>query len=208
MIDSQLVPIQSRILQPLGRSLVSKGISADQLSWAGFSIGFFAFSMLALGYYWLAGILILFNRLCDGLDGVVARQTTPTDRGAYLDIALDFMFYALIPLGFALAIPEQNALAAAFLLTSFIGTASSFLSFAIIAEKRGQKSLSFPNKGFYYLGGLTEGFETILCFLLMILFPAKFPLIASIFAVACYITTAMRWHYAWSTFNTDETDNL
>ena len=31
------------------------------------------------------------------LDGSVARLTQPTDAGGFLDIALDFVFYATIP---------------------------------------------------------------------------------------------------------------
>ena len=36
------------------------------------------------------------------------------------------------------------------------------IAFAVIAEKRGLKSTAYPSKSFYYLGGLTEGAETIL----------------------------------------------
>jgi hypothetical protein len=38
----------------------------------------------------------------------VARLTTPTDRGAFLDITLDFLFYASVPLAFALADPARQ----------------------------------------------------------------------------------------------------
>ena len=47
-----------------------------------------------------------------------------TDLGGYLDIVTDFIFYALVPLGFALHDPGK-AQAAAFLVVSFIGTGSS-----------------------------------------------------------------------------------
>jgi phosphatidylglycerophosphate synthase len=60
----------------------------------------------------------------------VARLSCPTDRGAFLDIALDFVFYALVPLGFALADPAANALPAAVLIAAFVGTGSSFLAFS------------------------------------------------------------------------------
>jgi phosphatidylglycerophosphate synthase len=64
----------------------------------------------------------------------VARLTRPTDRGAFLDITLDFLFYASVPLAFALADPAANALPAAVLLAAFIGTGSSFLAFALLAS--------------------------------------------------------------------------
>jgi hypothetical protein len=91
--------------------------------------------------------------LLDGLDGSVARLTQPTDAGGFLDIALDFVFYAAIPLAFAVANPATNALPAAALLASFIGTGSSFLAFAALAEKRGLTDTALPGKSFYFLGG-------------------------------------------------------
>jgi len=95
-----------------------------------------------------------------------------------------------VPLGFALADP-QNALAAAFLIFSFVGSGSSFLAYAILAAKRGEAELP-KRKAFHHLGGLTEGFETILCFVLMCLFPGAFADLAWIFGVLCWLTTATR----------------
>ena len=143
---------------------------------------------------------MLVSRLCDGLDGAVARLTKPTDRGAFLDIALDFVFYALIPLAFALADPARNALPAALLLTAFIGTGSSFLAFAVLAERRGLSSTAYPTKGFFYLGGLTEGTETLLAFAAMCLWPQAFPWIAGVFAALCALTWVTRIVAGWQVF--------
>ena len=122
----------------------------------------------------------------------MARLAGPTDRGAYLDIVCDFLFYAAIPLGFALAEPALNAVAAAVLLASFIGSGSSFLAYAAVVGKRGETRLNYPNKGIYYLGGLTEGTETIIAFCAMCLWPQHFAAIALTFAVACLVTTLTR----------------
>ncbi len=73
-------------------------------------------------------------------------------------------------MGFAAADPGRNALPAAILIASFMGTGSSFLAFAVIAAKRGRRAEDFPAKGIYYLGGLTEGAETIAIFTLITLF--------------------------------------
>jgi phosphatidylglycerophosphate synthase len=144
--------------------------------------------------------LILLNRLADGLDGALARRIGATERGAFLDIALDFVFYALVPFGFALADPERNALSAAALLATFVGTGSSFLAFAAIAAQRGLKAPDFATKGLYYLGGLTEGAETIALFVAMCLWPAAFPGLAYAFAVLCLATTLTRWRWGWEAF--------
>jgi phosphatidylglycerophosphate synthase len=200
MIDARIAPLQARLLAPFARMLVARGVTADQISLVGFGLGVLTVPALALQFHGLALVLLATNRLADGLDGSVARLTGPTDRGAFLDIALDFVFYALFPLGFALANPAANALAGAVLITSFVGTGSSFLAFATVAAQRGQKAAAFPAKGIYYLGGLTEGFETIVFFVAICLCPGSFAPLAYVFAAACTVTTLLRWHHGWQSF--------
>ena len=106
-----------------------------------------------------------------------------------------------MPLGFALADPEANALAAAVLIAGFVGTGSSFLAFAAVAGQQGITAPRFPTKGIYYLGGLTEGFETIVFFVLICLFPDWFAPLAYGFALACAATTVARWHQGWVAFS-------
>ncbi len=201
MIDALLVPVQRKILQPLARRLAARGVLADHLTLAGFAIGVLGVAALSFGVMWLGLVLVLANRVLDGLDGEVARLQGPTERGAFLDIALDFMFYALFPLGFAIADPGANAVAAAVLIASFVGTGSSFLAFAVIAAKRGMTAAQFPTKGIHYLGGLTEGAETIAVFVLMCLFPQAFAALALLFALACAVTTVLRWRQGWVAFS-------
>lgn len=200
MIDAAILPLQRRLCAPPAGALAARGISADQITFVGFAIGLMAVPALAFGQFWLALLLIALNRLADGLDGAVARLHGPTDRGAFLDIALDFLFYALIPVGFALASPA-NALPAAVLIAAFVGTGSSFLAFAAIAAKRGISTAAYPMKGLYYLGGLTEGTETIALFAAMCLWPTAFPVFAYIFAAACALTTLTRWRQGWQSFS-------
>ena len=200
MIDAALQPLQQRFLQSPAKILANWGVKADQITLVGFVVGVMVVPALAFEAYFLALLLLLINRFADGLDGAVARQTNPTDRGAFLDISCDFLFYALFPLGFAFTDPV-NALPAAVLITSFVGTGSSFLAYAAIAAKRGDTAMDFPQKGLYYLGGLTEGFETIILFISMCLFPMFFPQLAYFFAVACAITAVSRCYQGWKLFS-------
>jgi phosphatidylglycerophosphate synthase len=200
MLDRHALDLLKPATAKLARILHARGISANQLSLTGFAIGVIAAILVASSHFWLALAAIALNRILDGLDGAVARLSAPTDRGAFLDITLDFLFYALVPLGFAIANPQANALAAAVLLVAFIGTGTSFLAYAIIAAKRGLASTAYPSKGFYYLGGLTEGAETIACFVLMCLFPQYFAVFAYVFAALCAITTANRLLAGWRAF--------
>ncbi len=203
MIDARILPLQKAALQPVAERLAHRGVKADQISLVGFLAGVGAFIALCFGQ-WLAALLLIFaNRILDGLDGAVARIQGPTDRGAYLDIALDMVFYALIPLGFAVAAPDMNALPAAVLIVSFVGTGSSFLAFSAVAAKLGRKAPEFPTKGIYYAGGLAEGFETIAVFVAMCLLPASFPVIAYGFAALCALTTVIRWRQGWVAFSGD-----
>ena len=197
MIDAKLLPLQRRLLRPIALGLVTFGVRADQVTITGFLLGIVALPLLASQQYTWALVFILLNRLLDGIDGEVARLTIATDRGAFLDIALDFVFYATIPLGFALANVTENALAAAVLLAAFVGTGSSFLAFSLMAQKRKLHAQKFPSKGLYYLGGLTEGAETIAVFVAFCLWPDLFTPLAYGFAFACGLTTLSRWLQGW-----------
>jgi phosphatidylglycerophosphate synthase len=197
MLDAAAIRFLKPALHVVAQRLVQAGVGADAVSGLAFAIGLCAAAAITQGAYGLGLTLILISRLFDGLDGAVARLTQPTDRGAFLDISLDMLFYASIPLAFAIAQPAANALPAAFLLAAFMGTGTSFLAFAAIAEKRGLKSSDFPQKGIYYLGGLTEATETLLCFALMCLWPQHFALCAYGFALMCGFTICTRFLGAW-----------
>ncbi len=104
MFDAKLLPLQHGLLRGPAQRL-ARWMTADQISLVGFALGALTVPALAFGFYGLALVLLALNRVADGLDGAVARINGPTDRGAFLDIALDFVFYALFPLGFAFADP-------------------------------------------------------------------------------------------------------
>ncbi|MFW2355296.1 CDP-alcohol phosphatidyltransferase family protein [Hydrogenophaga sp.] len=200
MLDSAIQQVLKPVLTRVARVLVRVGVGADALSFIGFALGMAAALAIVFQHFMAGLVLLLLSRLMDGLDGAVARATTPTDRGGFLDITLDFLFYAAIPLAFAVADPVHNALPAAVLLTSFMGTASSFLAFAIVAAKRELASTDFPDKSFYFLGGLTEATETIAAFVAMCLWPQWFAPIACGFAALCALTTALRIGWGWQRF--------
>ncbi len=199
MLDKYIVPKIKPPLRALAHSLDNKQITADQVTQTGFVLGLISIAMVAGNQPLIALLFLLLNRLADGIDGELARINSPTDAGGFLDITLDFIFYALFPLGFAFADPEGNALAAAVLIASFVGTGSSFLSFSSMAEKKAISHPDFSYKGFYYLNGLAEGTETILCFAVMCLLPQYFTEIAYSFALICVITTINRVYFGYTT---------
>jgi phosphatidylglycerophosphate synthase len=200
MFDAQLRPLIDRLLNPIGRGLVALGMTANQVTMIGAAFGLIAAGCVAAGLFYPALWFVIANRVIDGLDGAVARASRSSDFGGYLDIVSDFIFYSAIPLAFAVARPE-TALAAAFLIFSFIGTATSFLGFAILAEKHQVTTQICGKKAFYYLGGLTEGTETILLFLAMLVWPDYFSLMAIVFGILCWVTTGTRIYAAYRQFN-------
>ena len=126
MFDAKIRPLLDPGLNYLAAFLVKIRVKANSVTTFGFLIGLLAVPLVAFQFYQLAIIPILLNRLCDGLDGALARQTTISNVGGYLDIVLDFIFYSAIIFAFALAQPE-NAIYSAFLI--FNGDSLNFVIF-------------------------------------------------------------------------------
>lgn len=197
MLDAAARRLIDPPLSRLGRRLAEAGVAADAVTVAGFLLGLLGVALVALGLPTAGLALFLLNRLADGLDGAVARHGGPTDRGGFLDIVFDFVVYAGMVAGLALLDPAANAVPAAFLLWAFMGTGSSFLAFAIMAGRRGLETEARGRKSLYYLGGLTEGSETIAFLVLACLLPGWFPVLAWVFAAMCWLTTAARIATGW-----------
>ena len=200
-LDAKLQPLVQIVIAPLAALAVRANISANSITLLGFAIGCLALPLIYAEYYHWALVPLLVNRLCDGVDGLVARTTTggATSRGAFLDIACDFLLYPLIPLGFALADPQTYGAAAAFVIFSFIGTGSSFLAYASLAASNNIERSE--NKGLHYLGGLTEGAESIVFLALCCLFPQYFNVLAWGFGSLCLITTVGRFYSGYKDFS-------
>jgi phosphatidylglycerophosphate synthase len=179
--------------------LARAGVSADALTGLGLAFGVSSGACVATGSFGLALLFLAASRLCDGLDGAVARLTRPSGRGGFIDIVSDFVFYGSIPLGFALVAPTLFALPAAFLLFCFYVNGATFLAFAAVAAGRGMQNEVRGPKSIYFTAGLAEGSETIITFVLMMLVPALFPALALLFGLACLVTAASRAWLAWTT---------
>lgn len=199
MFDAKIRPLIDPTLNRIGQALAARGIGANSVTLAGMAAGLTGAFAIAQDQLMIGLGLVIANRLLDGLDGAVARATSLTDFGGYLDIVADFVFYVAVPVGFAFA-DEANQLAAALLLASFALTGTSFLAFATIAAKRGLETTAHGRKSFFYNTGLAEGAETIVAFILMCVWPAHFSLIAAGFATLCGLTVIQRSFAAWGHF--------
>lgn len=183
-------------LNVLGARLAARGFTANGVTLIGLVLGLFAALLIALGWTLWALVPLLASRLADGLDGAVARATRKTDFGGYLDIAADFLFYGAIPMAFVWADPAANGAAGAFLLASFYFNGTSFLGYAILAEKHGHQTDAQGQKTLYYSNGILEGTETIVFFVLLCLFETLFAPLAWVFGMLCFLTATLRIYAA------------
>jgi len=191
MIDAKLNNYLRPYLIFLAKIIIKLNISANIITFLGFFFGLCCFYSIINFYFTGAFLFLVLNRFCDGLDGAVARLLGPTDIGAFYDITLDFLFYSLFPIAF-IFIDIKNTYAICFLLLSFVSTQTTFLASAWIIEKNKVLVSTKQKKSFFYIGGITEGFETIICFILMLLFYESVELIAYIFGILCWITSISR----------------
>ncbi|MEN0040114.1 MAG: CDP-alcohol phosphatidyltransferase family protein [Pseudomonadota bacterium] len=201
MLDTPIRRHIDPLLDRIAVKLAVLGMTANGVTWTGFALGMCAASLIATGWLWSGAVTLLVSRLCDGLDGAVARHSGGgTDLGGFLDIVLDFAFYGAIPLAFIILDPAANGMAGAVLLFTFYVNGASFLTFALMAEKQGLEDDARGSKSLLYTVGLTEATETIIAFVLFCLFPAWFPVLALIYSAMVVWTTIARFALAYRTF--------
>lgn len=186
-ICKKFVNTFSRVINAIARKLIKFGVSANFVTILGFMIGIFAINFLSLERYGYALICILLNRLFDALDGAIARNSKVTDFGVFLDATLDYIFYAGIIFGFALANPFQNAVAASFLLFAFAAAACAMLAYAVIAYKNNSNQKLELEQSPFYLGGIAQGFETLIALIILCIIPGWFLQIAIVLGILCLV---------------------
>ncbi|AEF02904.1 CDP-alcohol phosphatidyltransferase family protein [Alteromonas sp. KS69] len=205
MLDAKVTPFIKPLLRPMIVALSKACVTPNQVTVVGFVIGLLSVPAIVNGWWVMAFICIVANRVLDGIDGELARfQQSSSSAGGFLDICLDFLFYAAVPLAFGIANPSEWGVPALVLMAAFVGTGSSFLAFAVAAEKFNIEKPQFKNKSFYYMQGLTEGTETILLFLAFCIWPSYFPVLAYVFAAACAITIVTRIYSGFITLKSVE----
>ena len=196
MFDRSIQRLTQKPLSILGKFLL-KIFKPNQITIIGFFFGIVMCFLIFIHSYFLAILFLFLNRLCDGLDGVMARQTSPSPLGAYLDIILDFIIYAAFVLVFSLQ-NEINLLTGVFLLFSYICTGTTFLTQAIIQPQLDYSQQDHDDvkdeipKSFIYASGLIEGSETIFFMFICLILPKAFPILGFLFGILCLITAMAR----------------
>ncbi len=197
MIDQVLRKPKEKYFVPLAKRLST--LNPNRLSIIAFGVGLLAIICIFFRLYYIALFLWLLNRALDGLDGEVARaHNKQTDWGGYLDIMLDFIIYALIPIALVYKNPSNSKyFALSILLASFYINAGSWMYLSALLEKQAHNldknnqktSINMPC-------GLIEGFETIVFYCLFILFWPYLNILFFIMAALMLITIAQRMVWA------------
>lgn len=141
------------------------------VTWLSFLAGVASAIMCYLGMFpWALGLWIL-GRILDGLDGAIARAAdTQSDFGGYLDMVLDTFVYTAVPLGIALGSMEPSALiACAVLLGAFYINLGSWMYLSALLEKR--RASAEAATSIFMPTGFVEGSETVIFYILFLLFP-------------------------------------
>ncbi len=195
MIDNALRSVFRTPIDRTGIWLARRDITATQLTGLGFVVGVAGCIALTQEAYGIALLCLALNRLADLFDGAVARATRVTDFGGFTDIVADFLIYSGYVLAFAIGRPE-NAIPAAVLIYTFLGTGTTFLAAAIIAAKRDIRREPASRKSFFYNTALAEGTESTVYLALICLLPDHFAVMSYVFAAICWVSIV--GHFLWA----------
>ena len=195
MFDTYLRNTKDRIAEPIARRMVR--ISPNTISIIGVIFGIISALFAARSLYLWGLAFWLINRALDGLDGLLARlHHKQDDFGGYLDILLDFVAYAAIPLGFGLAAASQSIyLALAGLLSIYYLNTASWMYLAAILEKRAAHDPETATT-IVMPAGLVGGFETVVFYSLFFLLPQYLLLFFIVFSGLIFITVIQRLIWA------------
>lgn len=198
MIDKVLRYPKERVLEPIALRLL-RSVHPNAITIVACGVGIAAAVAVWQQAYVPALVFWLLNRVLDGLDGTVARLTNKqSDFGGYLDIVLDTVVYAAIPIGLALGVGTNAAyLALVFLLASFYINGASWMYLAALLEKRNSGATARGELTTVTMpGGLIEGAETILFYTLFLLLPGTLVPLFSVMGALVLVTAAQRLVWA------------
>jgi len=206
VLDASMRSILDRPLQQAAAGLDQSWITPNRISLVGLALGLGSAVSAGMQLWALALVLWLTSRLCDGLDGPLARLRSHrsglgsggTEAGGFLDITADFLVYGSTVLGVAIGVTagaasggyEASWVPFAVVLVTYYVNGTAFLAFSSIAERTGHQL--DDGRSFSFLGGLAEGTETIAVHSLWLLLPFYAEQIAWVWAAVVAISAAQR----------------
>ncbi len=166
--------------------LATKSITPLHITICATLTGVLAAVTIIAQYSWLAVLLLLISGYCDSLDGSLARRLQQTSAfGTVMDLSSDRLVEFVIILALFLVAPQSRALLSMLMLGATLLCITSFLAVGIFSENNGDKS-------FHYSPGLIERAEAFVFFIVMIVWPTSFNVMASIFTLLVLLTAVLR----------------
>ena len=197
MFDHYLRGLKDRLLAPLASLL--RGVSPNAITLFAFVFGIACAGAAARGAWGVGLALWIANRVTDGVDGTVARLANrQTDFGGYLDILLDFLVYAAIPVGFAIQTADRNVLIWAVVLeAAFFVNACSWIYLSAVLEKRAAGAVATGELTTVTMPpALVAGFETVVFFALFFVLPDRLTALFGIMSALIGINVIQRLVWA------------
>jgi phosphatidylglycerophosphate synthase len=198
MFDRYLRGIKDRWLAPLAR-LLGPDVSPQTITWMAFGIGLGSAAAVLAGAMTWGLFLWIANRFLDGLDGTHARvHDRESPFGAYLDIVLDFVVYAAIPIAMAARQGTQaTAFAGLLLVASFYVNAASWMYLAAILEQRHEGAIARGESTTVTMPpGLIGGAETVGFYVAFFLWPTHQLWLFHAMAALVLVNVALRLNWA------------
>ena len=200
MFDHWLRMLKDRLFEPIA-PVIGRWLHPNLISLLALPPGLLAAFFAAQGRPAPAFAAWVVNRILDGLDGSVARAAgTQSDFGGYLDIVLDFVVYAAVPVGVVLGYPSEATWhAGLFLLASFFVNAASWMYLAAILERRNLGAAATGERTTVTMPpAIVAGTETVIFYSIFLLVPAWAPSIFWLMGSLVLLNVVMRLAWAWS----------
>ncbi len=198
MLDILLREIKDKAFTPFGL-FIGKVFSPNAIGVVSFLFGIGVIFFLYFQKTYFALAFWIFNRIFDGLDGTVARlYSSQSDFGGYLDILLDFIIYAGIPIAITVTYPRTfNFIALSILLGFYYLNSASWMYLSSLLEKRKHGAYETKERTSVTMpGGIVGGTETIFFYILFILLSKYIAVLFYIFAGLILITIFQRLIWA------------
>ena len=184
MLEGKFRPLYDKVLvEPLANHLA---FLPNTITFFALLSGLLVFPILVFGLKWFAAILLLLSGYLDTLDGAIARKhNMSSEKGAVLDIIIDRVVEVVVVFALFAVEPSTRGWLCMGMLASILLCISSFLLVGIFSENQSDKS-------FHYSPGIIERTEAFIFFLLMILLPEWFTLLAIVFIILVVLTIFIR----------------
>ena len=198
MFDDWLRHLKDRWLTPLAL-LLGPRISPNTVTVTAALVGLFCAFLASRGAMMPAFVAWVVNRLLDAIDGLQARvHGRQSDFGGYLDIMLDHVVYAAIPIGLLISNPTPTfGIVTALLLGTYFVNTASWMYLAAILERMGAGARASGELTTITMPpALVAGAETIVFFSLFFLLPQYQPQLFSAMAFLVVVNIVQRLIWA------------